>query len=73
MNLICPLVRLAMPANWFQRAVCRHILGSGPDHINILLRVRVIASLLYFGAAVLAVGTAFLLVAIDSALGVSFC
>jgi len=72
MNLNCPLVQLAVPANWFQRAVCRRILASGPDRVNVLLRVRVIASLLYFGAALLAVAMALLLVAIDSALDVSF-
>jgi hypothetical protein len=72
MNLNCPLAQLAKPANWFQRALCRHLLADGRNQTVSLLRVRVIASILYFGAAALAVGIAMLLVAINALLGASY-
>jgi len=69
----CWLIRLATPASRFKHAISigrRPTLGA--DRGMAVFRVRLIASALYFGAAALAVAIILLLVAVDSALGVSF-
>lgn len=63
---------LGTPFNWVHRAICKLILSVKATFAARMLRVAIIASLLYFAAAVLAIGMAIVLATANAARGTWF-
>ncbi|CAN7769973.1 hypothetical protein LJR034_007592 [Caballeronia sp. LjRoot34] len=66
MKSTVPHTILGTPFNWLHRAICRPILSVKVTFAARMLRIAIIASLLYFAAAVLAIGMAIVLATADA-------
>ncbi|MFT4503181.1 hypothetical protein [Caballeronia sp. 15711] len=63
---------LGTPFHWVHRAICKLILSVKATFAARMLRIAIIASLLYFAAAVLAIGMAIVLATANAVRGIWF-